>query len=624
MNRLYFIALLGLILCSLVVHGLKTETRFKDKIDLIIDVLETGSDSDRNNVLTTNHSEISWQVVLEQCVLQKKDEALTAILNYPQFIDWSSGYSSEFLMSARAFGSTLQQLQADGNILWLNIEAFLFDFSNQGKIITGFVVNHEAEFDTLKKEIAADISDFILYWMVSVNSADDVQNILNHDLLLNSVSEKVFEQLIGLCILENKLDIFKVFMENPNSLQRVKKHSKSIWASVFPHILDYKMNLVQMRNRRPSQLLTYILSSTDIMEMIDSKIVNSIFVAAYSSYENLNLISSNDEAMKKVHLTRFGMARFSKKITRDLKRDIMNEATIRLWLTKSELSIFLTPQILGFIFVESATKNWMDVIEIILGRNELLDKIDSGLLNEGILINTDEHLEVIGAKLTISSNLLEKLENTSVGLLFSRILALQHESIINAFLEREELMSLVPPEYLAKGLDELIVEDVESHTERILGLFLNDKYIARITDENWLTIVKHSVRYNKKQVLDLLFQHDPIIRRLPTSFLKRIKRYVNQDKKEAIKKILNERDPETLFSGIQKSIDRLKDRRVRPKNMFSIPILTADQIAEQFKEMQDIIKDLTKDGHILTPAEQETIMQSVMDHWAPNLPSLMP
>lgn len=607
------IALLGLILIFLGVHGL--ETGFKDKIDRIMDVLETGSDADRNVVFTTRDSAVNWQVILEQCILQKKDAALTAVLNYPNFIDWA-GSSSDFLLNHGQFVAALQQLKAD--------EAYLFDYSNQGKIITGFVIDHEEEINKLSRTLAADIADFVLYWMVSVKSFDDVQNILNHVLLLNSVSEKAFELLIGVCIQDDNVEVFKVFMENTNSQQRVKKNSKSIWSFVFPRILDYNMNLVQTRNRRPSQLMNYILSSKVIMQMMDAKIVALIFYASRSNYELLARISRNEEAMKKVHTAGFSQARLSKMISMDLKRNVMNEATVRLWLTTPSLSFLLNPQTLGLIFVESSEKNWMDIIEIFLDRDILLDEIDVTLLNKGIQINTDEHLEVIGSKLIGSSPLLGKLESKSVGVLFSRFLALQHENVINAFLEREVLISLVSPDYLAKGIDGLIVEDVASHTERILGLFLNSKYIARITDDNWLNIVKHSVRYNKKQVLDLIFQQNSILCRLPTFFLKKVERYVTQDKKAAIKKILKERDPDTFLSGIKKSVDRFKDRRVRPQNTFSFPILTADQITQQFKEMKEMVKEMTKDGHELTPADQERIMNAVLEHHVPKLPSLMP
>jgi hypothetical protein len=502
----------------------------------------------------------------------------------------------------------------------------LDDYAAEGKIISAYVVNHAQDLARLVDDVdvtrakafsADDIVEFALYWMVSIKSVDGVQSIINNEGMLNLLSEGDFNFFIGLCIQEDNVDIFKVFMENPHSFERVKKHSKSLWNSVFPRILNYNMNLAGRKFGHKSQLSSYILSSPAIMETMDSRLVTAIFYAGLTSFESLDLISGNEEAMKKVITTQ---SQFSRRIAQYLRRTDVSEAAVRLWLTRPSLSLFLSPQTVGYIFVDSAKKNWIDIFEIILDRDELMSKIDTDLLNKGIEINTDEHLEVIAGRLIGSSLLLGKLTNKSVGLLFSKYMAFQQENVINAFIQRQELMSLVPPEYLAKGLDGLIVEDAGYDTQRLLGIFLADRYISRITDQDCEAIVRHAVRNNKKDSLTLLFQHDAIIRRLSTTFLKKLKRYVNQNEQTAIKRIMSERVPDSPFSGFKKSWNLYLDRsRIRPKKVTKSPFFSREDFQHQIEEMKDMVKEITKDGHALTPADQEVITRRLLEKHAPNL-----
>lgn len=609
------IALAYFLLCSVTVNGFSffstqpKENKYQDRIDRILDLLETGSDLD----IVKKDTAVNWAVVLEQCILQKKDLALGAFLNHPNFIDWS-GNNSNAVLSPRAFAQSLKLLAIDGTIDYLKLDISFYDYAAQGKMISAFVLKHAQELSRVDKVDARDIIDLIFYWVVSAKSVDDVANIINSAGMLKSVSEESFEYLIGVSIMDDNLEVFKVFMENPQSFERVKKNSKSLWRSLFPSVLDYKMNLAGRSDKHRSQLASYILSSSAIMETMDSDLVTSIFYSSFGSVEVLDIISRNDQAMKKVNT-----AQFTKRIMKDLKRNVLNEAPLRLWLTRPELSSFLAPQTLGYIFVDSAKKNWIDLFEIMLDREDLLTKIDAALLNKGIEINMDEHLEVIAIRLTGSPLLLRKLTNISVGLLFSRYLTFQNENVINAFLQREDLMSLVPPEYLAKGIDGLIVEDNGQNTQVILRHFLTDKYISRISDEGWETIVRHTVRNNKKNALILLFQHDAIFRRLSTKFLKNVKRWVNQNEKTEIARIVNERIPDTLFSSLTKAWNRFSDRRIRPKISLKSPFFTKEDFKEQFEEMKEMVREITKDGHALTAADQEAITRKVLENHAPQL-----
>ena len=214
-------------------------------------------------------------------------------------------------------------------------------------------------------------------------------------------------------------------LENSNSLKRVVKDSNSIWSSVFPRVLDYNMNLAQRKKNRPSKLMSYILSSKEIMKMINPKIVSSICDASISNYEKLDLISDNAEALKKINKDQLSRA-----LSAGLKRDVISEVVARLWLTKPELSTYLTPEILGLIFLKSAKKTWRTIYEVIIDRDDLLASVDVGLLNKGIAINTDKNLDIIGTKLISSSLLQEKVTRLSLGILFSRFLALQYDNIV--------------------------------------------------------------------------------------------------------------------------------------------------------------------------------------------------
>ena len=489
-------------------------------------------------------------------------------------------------------------------------------YADQGKIIAEFYQSQQQQISKIPKNTGSSMMDYIMNWMVTIQSVEYVDNILSNKPLFDLISDKKLQDYFSLAIQEDNLELFKAFAENSNSLARIKKNSKTIWNAIFNRVLDYDMTLVQT-NPRKSRLMTYILSSSEIMETMDSNIVSSIFYSSFSDYSMLETLLNNDVAMKKVNMAKFG-ARFNALF----RHNGLNDGVTRLCISRPEIRSHLTPAMIGKIFVTSSQKNWMDTFELILDTDELFTGMDIELLNTGITINIDDHIEIIGSKLISSPLLLGKLTHLSLGKLFTRILALQ-QSVVNSFLENEYLITLVPPNALAAGIDSLIVENTGSKTTELLSLFLDDKYVARISDENWETIVKHSIRYNREQILALLFQHDSILRRMSTVFLKRAAKYLNDDQKAKIRSILQERPKGNVLAPVQRGIEKFKDRRVRPISSFtraSFPVISQEEIMQNFQEMKDLAKKATKDGHVLTLGEQSAIVNEVISHNVPHLP----
>jgi hypothetical protein len=94
---------------------------------------------------------------------------------------------------------------------------------------------------------------------------------------------------------------------------------------------------------------------------------------------------------------------------------------------------------------------------------------------------------------------------------------------------------------------------------------------------------------------------------------------VNQNEKTELKRIVDERIPDTLFSRLTKSWNRFSDRRIRPKTIFKSPFFTKEDFKEQFEEMKEMVREVTKDGHALTAADQEAITRKVLENHAPQL-----
>jgi hypothetical protein len=93
-----------------------------NRVDRTLQLLESGSDADRTNVLR-NGNAVGWEVILEQSILQKKDAALSALVNYPKFIDWT-GKNTESLLDPFRFAKTIERLLSLGSLLRIKSRYF--------------------------------------------------------------------------------------------------------------------------------------------------------------------------------------------------------------------------------------------------------------------------------------------------------------------------------------------------------------------------------------------------------------------------------------------------------------------------------------------------------------------
>ena len=105
------------LLASLSVHGFSFQSEpagYTDRINRVVGTLEMGSDADKNDLFSTNDLKNSWSLILEQSILQKKNAALSTILEWPRLIDWAGSDSSGFLLAPSQFATVLKQLKIDG------------------------------------------------------------------------------------------------------------------------------------------------------------------------------------------------------------------------------------------------------------------------------------------------------------------------------------------------------------------------------------------------------------------------------------------------------------------------------------------------------------------------------